>query len=319
VKIKGSTTGVSADQNGNFKIDVKQGDVLVVSAASFEGAEVKVGSGSTVNVALKSTTLLNEVVVTALGIRRAKNTLPYAAQQISGDDVNKVRPSNLATALSGKISGLQIQQGNGVGTSTNVVIRGAKSLTNTNQALFVVDGVPVDNSINNATGGRTGKGGTDQTTGRGGYDYGNAAADINPDDIESVNVLKGAAASALYGSRAANGVIMITTKKANKGLGITINSAVTVGNIDKSTFAKYQNEYGAGYSSTYQKDGFFYFDANGDGVKDYVTPTSEDASYGVKFDPNLMVLPVGCFRSGWTKLQKSYTLGGSCSYSCRFL
>ncbi len=223
---------------------------------------------------------MSEVVVTALGIKRAKNTLPYAAQTVQGEDVSRLRSGNAFSALSGKVSGLQINQGNGLGGSTNIVIRGMKSITGNNQALFVVDGVPVDNSINNRT---------NQQTGRGGYDYGNAAADINPDDIENINVLKGAAATALYGSRAANGVIMITTKKAKKGLGIVVNSGLTINSIDKKTFPEYQKEYGAGYSDPYHVDGFYSYDVDGDGVKDLVVPTSQDASYGAKFNPNLMV------------------------------
>lgn len=290
VTIKGTNTAVAADVNGNFSINVSQGQSLIISSSSFTGKEIKVGTSSTIAVMLESEGNLQEVVVTALGIRRNKNTLPYAAQQVSGDDVSRGRGANAASALSGKVSGLQIIQGNSIGGSTNIVIRGIKSLTGNNQALFVVDGVPINNANNNATN-RTppDQKRKDQTTGGGGYDYGNAAADINPDDIESINVLKGAAASALYGSRAANGVIMITTKKAKKGLGITINSGIVVNSIDKSTFPKYQTQYGAGYSDPYQKDGFFFFDVNGDGVKDYVTPTTEDASYGVKFDPTLMV------------------------------
>ncbi|HPZ89507.1 MAG TPA: TonB-dependent receptor plug domain-containing protein, partial [Flavihumibacter sp.] len=206
--------------------------------------------------------------------------------QLKGDEVSKIRTGNAAAALSGKVSGVQIIQGNSIGGSTNVVVRGIKSLTSNNQALFVVDGMPIANANTN-----TGN----QTTGRGGYDYGNSAADINPDDIENISVLKGAAASALYGSRASNGVIMITTKKSKKGLGITVNSGVKVGKIDKSTFATYQNQYGAGYSTDYSDPAespnslFWYFDANGDGTKDLVVPTSEDASYGAKFDPNLVV------------------------------
>ena len=124
-----------------------------------------------------------------------------------------------------------------MGGSTNIVIRGSKSLTGNNQALFVIDGVPVDNSNTNNSG---------QVREEAGYDYGNAAADINPNDIESIDVLKGAAASALYGARAANGVIMITTKKGaaqgGKGLGVTVNSNVTVGMVDKSTFPTYQTK-----------------------------------------------------------------------------
>lgn len=281
ILIKGKSTGTSADAEGNFRINAAAGDVLVVSATNFSGTQVTVGNQQNISVSLtRGGEQLSEVVVTALGVRRNKNTLPYAAQQISGEDVSKVRTGNVASALSGKISGLQIIQGNAIGGSTNIVIRGAKSLTGNNQALFVVDGVPVDNSNTNSA---------NQRTGRGGYDYGNAAADINPDDIESINVLKGAAATALYGSRAANGVIMVTTKKARKGLGITINSGVLMGKIDKTTFPTYQKEYGAGYSDQYQKEGFLYFDVLGNGTKDYVVPTSQDASFGRKFDPNLMV------------------------------
>src|SRR5688572_14531546 len=288
ITIKGTTTGASADANGNFSIEVKEGETLVISSASFAEQEIKVGASPTIAVTLQQLGNLQEVVVTALGVRRAKNTLPFAAQQIKGDDITTTRNANVGSALSGKVSGLEIRQGNSIGGSTNIVIRGTKSLTNTNQALFVVDGVPVDNSNTNDA---------NQRTGRGGYDFGNAASDINPDNIESINVLKGAAASALYGSRAANGVIMITTKKGRKGLGVTINSGLIFGSIDKETFAKYQSEYGAGYAITgYSKasdgspnEAFWYFDANGDGVDDLVVPTSEDASYGFKFDPNLMV------------------------------
>jgi TonB-linked SusC/RagA family outer membrane protein len=280
VTVKGSNAGVAADENGNFTIEAAPNSTLVFSAAGFETSEVKIGNQTSVTATISSQSNMSEVVVTALGVRRSKNTLPYAAQQVTGDEVSKTRGANVGAALSGKVSGLQIQQGNGIGGSTNVVIRGVKSLTGNNQALFVVDGVPVDNSNNNSA---------NQRTGRGGYDYGNAAADINPDDIESINVLKGAAASALYGSRANNGVIMITTKKAKRGIGITVNSGLIVGKIDKSTYPTYQTQYGAGYSDPYQKDGFLYFDVDGDGVKDYVVPTSEDASYGVKFDPNLLV------------------------------
>lgn len=285
ITVKGTNTGASADANGNFSIQVQEGQTLVFSSASFAEQEVVVGTSANISVTLEQQGALQEVVVTALGVRRAKNTLPYAAQQVRGDEVTNVRQSNVGAALSGKVSGLEIRQGNSLGGSTNIVIRGVKSLQNTNQALFVIDGVPIDNSITNSA---------NQVTGRGGYDYGNAAADINPDNIETINVLKGAAASALYGSRAANGVIMITTKKGKKGLGVTINSGLIFGSIDKETYAKYQNEYGAGYATTGYggpppNGGFFYFDANGDGVDDLVVPTSEDASYGQKFDPNLMV------------------------------
>jgi TonB-linked SusC/RagA family outer membrane protein len=276
VSLKGTARGTTTGADGSYKISVGDGAVLVFGFVGYKQQTISAGSQTAINVVLVTdASELNEVVVTALGLTRTKNSLPYAAQQIKGDELTRVRSGNAFQALSGKVAGLQITQGNSIGGSTNVVIRGTKSLTGNNQALFVVDGVPIDNSNKNSG---------NQTTGRGGYDYGNAAADINPDDIESMTVLKGAAATALYGSRASNGVIMIQTKKAKKGLGITINTGLTVGTIDKSTFAKYQNGYGAGYSDPYQKDGFLYFDANGDGKDDYVVPTAEDASYGVKFD-----------------------------------
>jgi TonB-linked SusC/RagA family outer membrane protein len=281
VTIKGTNTGVAADVNGNFKIDVNEGASLLITSASFAEQEVKVGTSSTIAITLQSQGNLQEVVVTALGIRRTRNTVPYAAQQVSGDDVSKNRSSNFIQNLSGKVSGLEIRQSNTLGGSTNVVIRGTKSINGNNQALFVVDGVPLDNT--NAKSGS-------QATGRGGYDYGSAAADVNPDDIESITVLKGAAATALYGSQGGNGVIMITTKKGARGLGITVNSGVSIGKYDKSTFVKYQQEYGGGYGAYYEDpSGFFlYRDIDGDGTDDLVMTTSEDASYGGKLDGRLV-------------------------------
>ena len=284
VRVKGTLTATSTDANGKFRLGVTGNPVIVFSYIGFQPQEITLTPDSKVidMQLVAGSNQLTEVVVTAMGQARAKNTLSYAAQQVKGEELSQTRVANAASALSGKVSGLQIIQGNAIGGSTNVVIRGNKSITGNNQALFVVDGVPLDNSNNNST---------DQKTGRGGYDYGNAAADINPDDIESVNVLKGAAASALYGSRGANGVIIITTKSRKyNGMGITINSGLTIGKIDKSTFPTYQTEYGAGYSSGYQSgDGFLLIDVLGNGTKERVVPTSEDASYGAKFDPNLLV------------------------------
>jgi len=285
VKVKDSKVSVAADVNANFTIPAKSGDVLVISAVGIDPSEITVGAESVITATVNRTsgTITDVVVTTALGIKRSKNELPYAAQQVTGADISGNRGSNFISSLSGKASGVEVRQNNTMGGSTNIVLRGAKSLTGTNQALFVVDGVPIDNTNNNTT---------DQTTGRGGYDYGNAAADVNPDDIESVTVLKGANASALYGSRGANGVILITTKKGRKGFNITVNSGVTFNSIDKSTFPKYQKKYGQGYGKYYSNSTNPYFegaDLDGDGVEDLISPSTEDASYGNPYDPNLMV------------------------------
>ncbi|AFD08379.1 SusC/RagA family TonB-linked outer membrane protein [Solitalea canadensis] len=287
VVVKGTSLGTQTDADGKYSISVPNGGSIVFTYVGFQSREVKVGATSTINIAMESDERqLGEVVVTAMGVQRKKNELPYAAQQVKGEDISKARDANFVNSLSGKVAGLEIRKNNTMGGSTNIVLRGSKSLTGNNQALFVVDGVPYDNSNTNTT---------DQKTGRGGYDYGNAAADINPDDIESINVLKGAAATALYGSRASNGVVMVTTKKGSKGMGITINSGVTVGSLDKSTFPKYQKQYGAGYGKYYGPDPdndpkwFNEGDVNGDGVTDLIVPFYEDASWGAKFDSNLMV------------------------------
>jgi TonB-linked SusC/RagA family outer membrane protein len=297
IYVKGTSVSVQTGIDGSFEIKVpNNSSILVISYIGMITKEV-VARNSFLTIVLKGEgQTLENVVVTAFGIKRKKNTLPYAAQQISGDDVNKTRVGNIASGLSGKISGLQITQGNSVGGSVNVVVRGNKSLTGNNQALFVVDGVPVDNSNTNSA---------SQRSGAGGYDYGNAAADINPDDILSINVLKGAAASALYGSRAANGVIMITTKKPTKGTSVSVNSGVTVGTIDKSTFVKYQQEYGAGRSIAQDKDGFLFFDANADGIKDLVVPTFAPRSWGPRYDPNLMVYDWESFDPASPNYQKA--------------
>jgi TonB-linked outer membrane protein, SusC/RagA family len=296
VQAVGTSVATQTDGNGRYTLEVPSGTAeLQFMYLSYNAQTVKLGSTDVLNVTLTpDEQALEEVVVTALGIQRKRNELPYAAQEIQSSEVTRTRDPNFTNALSGKVAGLDIKQPNTMGGSTNVVIRGYKSLTGNNQALFVVDGTPISNANTNTR---------NQMTGRGGYDYGNAAADINPDDIASINVLKGAAATALYGSRAANGVIMITTKKGAKNtLDITLNSGVTFGHIDKSTFAKYQNEYGAGYVNEYTKryhgagaayaspDGnFWYENVFGEETPSLVVPFTEDASYGAAFDPNLLV------------------------------
>ncbi len=292
VLVKGTTTGMLTDIDGKYQIAVpKTATTLIFSFIGMKSQEVPIGTSDVINVKLESEAKIIEgVVVTALGISREKKSLGYATQEVKGDELNAAKRTNFVDNISGKVAGVQIKANGNMGGSTNIIIRGSSSLTGNNQALFVVDGVPVNNDNTNNTG---------QISGRSGYDYGNAASDIDPNDIESMSVLKGAAATALYGSRAANGVILITTKKGSKSvtgkkLGVTVSSNVTTGMVDKSTFAEYQNQYGAGYGSYYYGDppyaGFEYlFDVNGDGQLDYTVPTYEDASMGQKFDPNILV------------------------------
>lgn len=298
VSAKGTTLGALTDVEGNFRLEVPQSvTTLVFSYIGMKKVEVEIGDREVVDVVMEpDITGLDEVVVTALGISREKKSLGYATQQVAGEALNTIRTDNFINQLSGKVSGVNIRPTNNMGGSTNIIIRGAKSLTGNNQALFVIDGVPVDNAITNNTG---------QRTGRSGYDYGNAASDINANDIESIDVLKGAAASALYGSRAANGVIMITTKKGSartgRGVGVSLTSNATLGVIDKSTFPKYQTNYGGGYGPFYSGpqnelpgSGLYpgleeFTDVNGDGTPDLSIPFYEDASMGQRFDPNLNV------------------------------
>jgi TonB-linked SusC/RagA family outer membrane protein len=298
ITVKGTNTGVAADQSGNFSIQAAPGAVLQVSAAGFQASELNIGQQTAVEFRLGAQGNLQEVVVTAQGVRRTRNQVPYAAQQISGDEVSKTRSNNFLQNLSGKVSGLEIRQGNTLGGSTNMVIRGTKTISGSNQPLFIIDGVPINNSNPKSISATTGV--DQQSTGRGGYDYGSAASDINPDDIETMTVLKGAAATSLYGSRGGNGVILITTKKGARGLGVTVNTGVGFGKYDKSTFIKYQNEYGAGYGPYYDDPtGFFLLeDVNGDGVDDLVAPVMEDGSYGGRFDPNLQVYQWDAFDPG---------------------
>ena len=289
VVLKGTTNGTVTDVNGSYSLNIPSDGTLVFTFVGMATQEIPIGGRTEINVVLASdVSQLSEVVVTALGISREKASLGYSTQELGSEAVSTVKQQNFINSLSGKVAGVQIRTNNNFGGSTNIVIRGNKSVTGNNQPLFVVDGVPMDNSTGNSS---------FQKAGRYGYDYGNAASDINPEDIESLNILKGAAASALYGSRAANGVVMITTKKgtARKGVGVTVSSGVTLGTIDKSTFLKYQNKYGAGYAREWfqyyddQGDGFFKDDVNGDGVVDFVVPTLEDGSYGAPFNPNLNV------------------------------
>ncbi len=300
VVVKGTTQGTTTDLDGLYTLNVEpSAEVLVFSFVGMTTVEIELGNSNSIDVVLETeSTLMDEVVVTALGISREKKSLGYAVQELDGDAVNRIRSTNVVNSLSGKAAGVDIKQAATMGGSANILIRGTASLTQNNQALFVIDGVPIDNS-NTST----------NQNGWGGYDYGNTAMDINPDDIESVSILKGAAASALYGSRAANGVVLITTKKGKtteagqKRLGVTINSGVTFTSADMSTAPQWQNTYGAGYGPFYENfdddfnaahgveaGNFFFGDFNNDGVMHLITTSSEDASWGEKFNPDLGVI-----------------------------
>lgn len=299
IVVKSTMRGTTTDIDGNYSLDVQSGDkALVFSYVGMNTYEAQIGSADVINVTLElSAEALDEVVVTALGISREKKTLGYAVQDIDGEQMSRVRESNFVNSLSGRVAGVNVRQSGSMGGSANVIIRGTTSLVGNNQALFVVDGVPIDNSNSNIARTSANETTAQQNDGWGGYDYGNNAMDINPDDIENISVLKGAAATALYGSRAANGVILVTTKKGKigtgkKGIGITINSGVQILQADMSTAPQWQNDYGGGYGPFYEDptSNFFYTDFDGDGVEDLIAPTSEDASWGAKFDPNLMVI-----------------------------
>lgn len=297
VVVKGTTVGTITDLDGKYSIKVPDGsNTLVFSYTGFTSQDIELGASDVVDVQLSEGILLNDVVVTALGIEREKKTLGYATQEVSGEAVTTVKDANFINSLSGKVAGVDIRRSNDMGGSTNVIIRGYKSLTGNNQALFVVDGIPISNDNTNTT---------NQQTGRGGYDFGNAAMDINPEDIETINVLKGAAATALYGARAANGVILITTKKGSKkkGLGVTVGTGVTFGQIDKSTMPRYQSSYGPGYGQFYTNGGLDEFDFGLGAGALASTPTYEDASFGDAFNASTQVYD---WRSYYPEMEQWY-------------
>ena len=290
VVIKGTTNGVNSDIDGNFRIEAMPTQTLVFSYIGMSSKEVLARNASTTIKMVDDAIALEGVVVTALGITRDKKSLGYSAQKVAGDEVNSVPTDNFLNNLSGKVAGLEIRANSNFGGSTNIVLRGSKSITGNNQALMVVDGVPISNAnLNTASAANS----------RGGYDFGNSASDIDPNNIESITVLKGAAATALYGSAASNGAIMITTKKGklNSGLGVSFSSTTSVGTYDKDTFTSYQKQYGAnGYSGP--NDSFYSADANGDGVPDLVVDMTADSSFGNAFDPSLMVYQWNAFAPG---------------------
>ncbi len=252
VRIKGTSEGAITTADGKFSIPTAQeSGILLVSFIGYETIEVAFDANQrNFNLTLKVSALdLQEVVVTALGIRREEKALGYAAQNVNAEQLSQVRSKDAFSALKGKVAGLQINSAsNGLASSSRIVVRGENSLNiNDNSPLIVIDGTPVNNDIYGVGGGST-----DQVNLP--TDYGNAASDINPDDIESINVLKGAAASALYGSRGGNGVILITTKsgKDQEGMGVQFSSSTSWSSA--LVLPELQTVYGGGWGQTYFAD-----------------------------------------------------------------
>ena len=280
VQVKGTTIGTTTDLNGKYSITVPQNaTTLIFSYIGMKTQEVEIAGRSVINGIMASDILgLDEVVVTALGISREKKALGYSVQDLGGDKIEKAKVSNIVSAFQGKLSGVQISNSDGgVASGVRILIRGVNSLSasGNNQPLFVVDGVPINNST------------TDAGT-YGGRDYGNASSDINPADVENISVLKGASAAALYGTRAVNGVVLITTKSGKSrmgkpGLGVTFEENVMWEN--PLILPKYQNLYGQGSAADaaageYE---FEYVDGNYGGVNDGV-----DESWGPALDGRLI-------------------------------
>jgi TonB-linked SusC/RagA family outer membrane protein len=244
IVVGNATHGTVTDFEGKYTLsNVPANGSLQISYVGMVTQVIPVNGRTTIDVVLAADTeMLDEVVVTALGIKRDKKALGYAIQEVKGDEIIAAREVNVANALSGKVSGLQvIRSGNGPGGSSKIVIRGNNSVTNLNQPLIVVDGVPMDNF--------TGAKNNDYWNPS--ADMGNGLSDINPEDIESMSVLKGASAAALYGSRAGNGVILITTKagRKNDGLGITVSSSISAETIFMNP--ELQSTYGQGTNGAY--------------------------------------------------------------------
>jgi TonB-linked SusC/RagA family outer membrane protein len=275
IVIKGTTSGTTSRADGTYSLNAKPNAVLTFSFIGFQPQEVTIGSGSgqprtTIDITLRSDAqTLGEVVVTALGIKREKKALGYATQEIQGTALTVARETNVTNQLAGKIAGVTVVGSpSGIGGSSRVTIRGERSVDlNKNQPLYVIDGVPISNGFTGASG----RGNLE-------VDFGNGASFINPDDIESINVLKGGAASALYGSRAANGVIVIKTKsgRGNKGIGVEINTNQTIETPLK--LPDYQNIYGQGNANG---GDFAFVNGGGAGLTD-----GTDEAWGPAFSLN---------------------------------
>ena len=275
VFVKGSTTGVITDLDGNFSIEASPNATLVVSFVGYKNTEVAVGNQTIINITLEEeSSSLGELVVTALGIKKDAKKLGYATSTVSAEQLTENRTPNFINSLSGKVAGVNISGlGTGPAGTSKIRIRGQSSINGQNGPLIVVNGVPIDNTNFGYNPGNAGADNSIQVRGGGNTsDGGDGLSSINPDDIESMTVLKGATAAALYGSRAKDGVIMITTKTKgdSKGIGVTFNSNFT--NETPLDFTDYQYEYGQGEN----------------GVRPTApNPTSGQWSFGEKIQPGM--------------------------------
>ncbi|KPM48263.1 SusC/RagA family TonB-linked outer membrane protein [Jiulongibacter sediminis] len=275
VLVKGTTQGTSTDANGQYTLNANSGSTLVFSFVGFVSQETQIGNRSTINISLEEDSQsLEEVVVTALGIKKDAKKLGYATSTVNSEALTENRQPNFMNALQGKVAGVNVQSlGTGPGGSSKIRIRGQSSISGQNSPLIVINGVPIDNTN---FGTNQNNQGSDNSIGvRGGgvfSDGGDGLSSVNPDDIESMTILKGATAAALYGSRAKDGVIMITTKTKGegKGIGVTFNTNYT--NEQPLDFTDYQYEYGQG------ENGVRPTSAN---------PTSGQWSFGEKFEPGM--------------------------------
>lgn len=262
VQVKGTTRGALTDASGIFTLQAESTDVLVFSYLGFETKEVPVGNNTELTITMNpSDKTLGTVVVTALGVKRESKTITYATQQVSGVELTKAKDPNLVNTLNGKVAGLTISSSaSGVGGSAKVILRGNKSGLGSNQALYVIDGVPMNNTLTSQP--------TASYGGATSYDGGDPISNINPEDIESISVLKGASAAALYGSQGVNGVIVVTTKSGKAGRTVVnFSSSETL-----STAAykpEFQNTYGESTPTSPQSWGAKLSSPAHDNLKDF--------------------------------------------------
>lgn len=270
IAIKGTKSGTKSKKDGTFSLDVPgTNNVLVFSYLGFKRTEVEINGRKEINIAMEVDKVqTKDVVVTALGVERNNKELGYSVQELKGDETTQARETNIVNALAGKVAGVNVVGSpSGIGGSSRVTIRGERSLNiNNNQPLFVVDGVPITNQVVGSTGRNNQE-----------VDYGNGAGVVNPDDIETITVLKGANATALYGARANNGAVLITTKSAkSSGFGVSFNSTTTYETALR--LPEYQNVYGQGLNGE-----FAFLDGSGGGLRD-----GTDESWGPKFEGQLI-------------------------------